>query len=63
MAEAEVVLNPELWDQIMKMEGLSRFKGFRSRVTGDNVPEEVVVTTSPSVCGVRSVARRRRCPD
>ena len=33
MAEAEVVLNPEMWDQIMKMEG------FRSRVTGDNVPE------------------------
>ena len=58
MAEPEVVLNPEMWDQIMKMEG------FRSRVTGDNVPEEVVVTTSPSVCGVRSVARRRRrCPD
>lgn len=57
MAEAEVVLNPEMWDQIMKMEG------FRSRVTRDNVPEEVVVTTSPSVCGVRSVARRRRCPD
>ena len=51
-----VVLNPEMWGLILKMEGL------KVQGAGDNVPEDVVVTTSPSVCGVRSVARRR-CPD